>query len=323
MAELQSGLRELILPPDPDGTREWMRAHKSMALSDKRMTEAEAVRRLVRPGDYLATELYGSVRAPMGLCREIVRQGIKPLRIAGQGVMETEQLIAAGLVEYIELTYQGWEVHGISPILRRAAEKDGVRISEWSNAALAWRLRAAAMGIPFIPVRSMLGTDTFKYSAAKEILCPFTGMKLCALPASVVDVGIIHVHRADMHGNCQIDGITGFALELARASKKLIVSCEEIIDNAAVREYPERTVIPWFLVDAVVHAPFGSWPGEMNGYYWRDEAEIKSYLAEIQTAAGTAAYQKRTIHDLPDHAALLARIGQPRLDELVEARTRR
>jgi len=321
--QLQRGIRELLLQPDPDGVREWMREHKTMQLVDKRTTEAEAVRRLIQPGDYLATELYGSVRAPMSLVREIIRQGIGGLRIAGQGVMETELLIAAGLVASIDLTYQGWEVHGISPVLRRAAEGGRVEISEWSNASLAWRLKAAAMGGPFLPTRSTLGTDTFKYSAAKEITCPFTGMKLVALPATAVDVGLIHVQRADCYGNCQIDGISGFALELARAAKKLIVSVEEIIDNEEVRKYPERTLIPWFLVDALVVAPFGSHPGEMNGYYWRDEEALKDYLKQIQTEEGTREYLQRTVHDIPDHAAYLEQVGRARQEALIEARTRR
>ncbi len=323
MDELKSGIRELVLKPDPDGAREWMRKHKTMALVDKRMSESEAVSRFVKEGDYVATELYGSCRAPMSITREILRQRIGNLNIAGQGVMETEFLIAAGLVNNIDLTYQGWEVHGISPVLRRAAEGGKVKISEWSNAALAWRLKAAAMGIPFIPVRSMLGTDTFKYSAAKEITCPFTGMKLAALPATMVDVGILHAHRADKYGNVQIDGITGFAAELARASKKLIVSVEEIIDNEEIRKYPERTIIPWFLVDAIVVAPFGSYPGEMNGYYWRDEEELRTYIKAIKTEEGTQEYLKRTVYDVPNHEAYLEMIGEERRQALIDAKTRR
>ena len=323
MSELKSGVRELVLKPDPNGAREWMRENKDMALKDKRMTEAEAVSRFVKEDDYLATELYGSCRAPMSITREIIRQGLTNLDIAGQGVMETELMIAAGCIRNIDLTYQGWEVYGISPVLRRAAEGGKVNISEWSNAALAWRLKAAALGVPYIPVRSMLGTDTFNYSAAKEVTCPFTGMKLCALPATMVDVGIIHAHRADKYGNVQIDGITGFANELARASKKLLVSVEEIIDTEEIRTYPERTIIPWFLVDALVVAPFGSHPGEMNSYYWRDEEHLKEYMEVIKTEEGTADYLKRTVHDLPDHEAYVKMIGKEKLDALVEARTMR
>jgi acyl CoA:acetate/3-ketoacid CoA transferase alpha subunit len=319
MEELETGLGELLLYPDMNEFREWMHKNKSMTLKDKVMGEAEAVRTFIQEGKYIATELYGSVRAPMSLCREIVRQGFKSLNIAGQGVMETEHLISGGCVKKIELTYQGWEVYGISNILRRAAESGQVTISEWSNASLAWRLKAAAMGIPFIPTRSMLGTDTFKHSAAKVIKCPFTGQKLVALPASVVDVGIIHVHRADKYGNCQIDGITGFAWELARASRRLIISCEEVVPTDDIRRQPDRTIIPWFLVDAVVHAPYGSYPGEMCYYYERDKPHIEEYIKMTETAEGTKEYLDKWIYGPGSHAEFLELVGAEKLETLKKA----
>jgi acyl CoA:acetate/3-ketoacid CoA transferase alpha subunit len=323
MAEQESGLGVTILKPDANAQREWLHKNKSMVLKDKVMGEADAIRKFVYKECYLATELYGSVRAPMSLCREIVRQGFKDIDIAGQGVMETECLIAGGCVRRMELTYQGWEVYGISSILRRAVESGKVTTSEWSNASLAWRLKAAAMGIPFIPTRSMLGTDTFKYSEAKTIECPFTGQKLVALPASVVDVGIIHVHRADQYGNCQIDGITGFAWELARASRRLIISCEEIVSTDEIRKWPDRTIIPWFLVDAVVHAPFGSFPGEMCYYYERDKEHIQSYVKETETQEGTDAYMAKWVYGPKSHAELLEQIGPAKMEELRKAALRR
>jgi glutaconate CoA-transferase, subunit A len=319
MNENEAGKGELLLYPDMNEARAWMRKNKSMALADKVMTEKEAVERFIKEGDYLATELYGSVRAPMGITREIVRQGFTELNIAGQGVMETEHLIAAGCVKKIDLTYQGWEVFGISNVLRRAAEGGEVEINEWSNASLAWRLKAAAMGIPFIPSRSMLGTDTFACSSAKTITCPFTGQKLAALPATMVDVGILHVHRADKYGNCQIDGITGFAWELARASKRLLVSCEEVISSDEVRRYPDRTIIPWFLVDAVIHHPFGSYPGELSYYHDRDGEHLQAYLKMTKTLEGTRDYMDKWIYGLKDHEALLAQVGEERLEQLKQS----
>ncbi|MBM4371649.1 MAG: CoA transferase subunit A [Deltaproteobacteria bacterium] len=316
MIEHESGNAELLLNPDMDVHRAWMRDHKSMKLTDKVMGEAEAVRTFIKEGDFLATELYGSVRAPMGICREIVRQGYKALRFAGQGVMETELLIAGRCVTATELTYQGWEVYGISNVLRRAAEGGHLAISEWSNAALAWRLKAAAMGISFIPTRSMLGTDTFRYSGAKTITCPFTGQRYAALPATMVDVGIIHAHRADRFGNVQVDGITGFAWELARASRRLIVSVEELITTDEIRRQPDRTLIPWYLTDAIVHQPFGSWPGEMCYVHDRDGEHLKAYLAATETAEGTKAYHDEWVTGVPCHEALLEKIGPARLAEL-------
>jgi len=278
MNVLESGVGELLQPVDLTAFREWNR-QKSRSLVDKRMTEEEAVRRFLKPGMYIGTELYGSVRCPMSLVREVLRQDIGDLRVAGQGVLELDLLLAAHLVKALDLTYVGLELYGVSNCLRREVENGLVKVTDWSNASIALRFKAAAMGVPFLPTRSMLGTDTFKYSAAKIIECPFTGEPVCLLPALVLDVGLIHVHRADKFGNAQIDGITGFAVELSRASKTLIISAEEIVEEEFIRSQPDRTIIPYYLVDAVVEAPFGSHPGEMAYVYQRDEEHIKEWVS--------------------------------------------
>ncbi len=311
---LTQGVKPLIQPIDLEGFRAHNRA-KPKGLVDKRMTEQEAIGRFLHPGDYLGIELYGTCRCPMSLTREIVRQGIGPLGLAGQGVHEADLLLAAGLVEELDFTYIGLEVFGVSPAVRRAVERGGVKnVVEWSNGALSWRFKAAAMGVPFLPTRSMLGTDTLVWSSAKVVRCPFTGEPLALLPALVLDVGLIHVHRADRYGNCQIDGISGFAAEMARASKRLIVSAEEIVDtDTVIRTQPDRTIIPYYLVDAVVHAPYGSHPGEMPGLYERDAEEYKRYLGLVETEEGMRAFLEETIHAVPDHPGYLARYGHERL----------
>jgi hypothetical protein len=172
------------------------------------------------------------------------------------------------------------------------------------------------MGVPFIPVRSMLGSDTLKYSAAQVIECPFTGSPIALLPALILDVGLIHVHRADACGNAQIDGISGFAPELARASKRLIISAEEIVDTDVIRQRPDRTTIPYYLVDAVVEAPFGSHPGEMCYRYCRDEEQIRNWIEASKEAETAAAFLQTYIHNLPDHQAYLALFGDERLERL-------
>lgn len=317
MRILARGQGELIQPPDLEAFREWNRIHKPRALIDKRMSEHEAIARFVHDGDYVATELYGMVRGPMSLAREIVRQGKRHLRIAGQGVLELDLWLAAGLVEKIDHTYIGLEMYGISKALRRAVESGQIRtLVEWSNAAIAWRFKAAAMGVPFIPVRSMLGSDTFKYSAAIAVECPFTGQAVCLLPALIVDVALIHVHRADCYGNAQIDGISGFAAELARAAKRLIISTERIVPTDEIRRYPERTIIPYYLVDAVVHAPFGAHPGEMAYEYCMDEPAIQEWVEASATAEGAQAYLERYVYGVRSHEEYLALIGEKRLAEL-------
>jgi len=312
---LESGIGEMLQPPDVNAFREHNRA-KTKALIDKRMTETEAVRLFIHEGDYIGTELYGTVRCPQSIVNEIIRQKIANLRVAGQGVYELDVLLGAGLVSALDHTYIGMEVYGISNCLRREVESGRVKCVDWSNAGIAWRFKAAAMGVPFIPVRSMLGTDTLKYSAAKVVECPFTGDPIALLPALILDVGMIHVHRADKYGNAQIDGISGFAFELARASKRLIISTEEIVDTAFIRSKPDRTIIPYYLVDAVVHAPYGAHPGEMCYVYERDEPQIKEWVEASKTEAGTQAYLDKYIHNLADHQEYLDLIGPDRLKML-------
>ena len=324
MELLESGIGESIQPFDLDEFREWNRTKKSRRLIDKLMTEQVAISKFVYDGCYIGTELYGTVRCPMSLTREVVRQGFKDLRVCGQGVLELDLWLAAGIVKKLDITYIGLEVYGTSAALRRAVESGQVETCvEWSNASISWRMKAAAMGIPFLPTRSMLGTDMIKYSAAKVVQDPFTGMKVALLPALILDVALIHVHQADRYGNCRIEGISGFALEMSRACKRLIISAEEIIPTEEIRKYPDQTVIPYYLVDAVVHAPYGSHPGEMAYLYGRDEPGIKEWVDMSKTAEGARDYLDRYVYGLKDHGDYLALIGEKRLQECVDLREQR
>ncbi|MBE9470849.1 MAG: CoA transferase subunit A [Chloroflexi bacterium] len=317
MRVIESGIGELIQPPDLDGFREWNREKKSRALVDKIMTDAEAISRFVYDGCYIGTELYGTVRCPMTLVREVVRQGKKDLRVAGQGVTELDLWLGAGLVKTLDITYIGLEVFGVSNALRRAVESGQIeKVVEWSNGGITWRFKATSMGVPFIPVRAMLGTDTLKYSAAKVVECPFTGMKVCLIPALILDVGLIHVHRADKYGNAQIDGISGFAFEMSRACKRLVISAEEIVDTEDIRRHPDRTIIPYYLVDGVVHAPYGSHPGEMVYCHARDEDQLREWVEASKTEEGTQAYLDKYIHGVANHQEYLELVGRERLQIL-------
>ncbi len=317
MKVISSGIGELIQAPDMNAFREWNRTQKSKALIDKRMSEKEAIKKYLQDGHYIGIELYGTVRAPMSLTREIIRQGFKNLNCAGQGVFESDLLAAANVIKKLDWTYIGFEVYGLSNSARRAVEDGYVeKVVEWSNAALTWRFKAAAMGVPFLPTRVMLGTDTFKYSAAKVAECPFTGEKIGLLPALILDVGFIHVHRADKYGNCQIDGISGFAAEMARASKRLIVSAEEIVDEDVIRSHPDRTIIPYYLVDAVVEAPFGSHPGEMSGLYERDEEHIRNYAKASKDIAAVQKYLDEWIYNVANHKEYLDLVGAEKMETM-------
>lgn len=324
MEIIESGIGEMIQPPDIEAFREWNRTQKPRKLIDKRMSEQEAISRFVYDGCYIGTELYGTVRCPMSVSRELVRQGKKNLRVCGQGVLELDLWMAAGLVKKLDITYIGLEVYGTSSVLRRAVESGQIeKCVEWSNASISWRMKATAMGVPFLPTRSMLGTDMVKYSSAKVIEDPFTGLKVCLLPALILDVAIVHVHRADRYGNSQIEGVTGFGAEMARASKRLIISAEEIVDTDEIRKYPDHTIIPYYLVDAVVHAPFGSHPGEMAYMYGRDEPVIREWVDASKTVEGAKAYLDKYVYGVANHQEYLDLIGQERLSQLLDERERR
>src|SRR5829696_6222131 len=180
----------LFTDPDPDTARAVFAA-QPRALADKRMTVAEAVRRYVHDGDYLAIGGFGVNRIPTAVVHEILRQKKQNLSFAGHTSTHDFQLLCAGnltgrgqLLARVDVAYVvGLEARGLSPHARRVLESGTVACTEWSNYALAVRLQAAAMGVPFVPARSLLGTDTLAHSPAKVIECPYTGEKVVAIPA--------------------------------------------------------------------------------------------------------------------------------------------
>jgi acyl CoA:acetate/3-ketoacid CoA transferase alpha subunit len=317
---LQEGKGELVGWRDPDEQRQWMANHKSRRLDDKRMTAAEAVSRFVADGDFLVCGGFGHVRVSMALIYEVIRQGRQHLVMAGKtGVHDSDILIAAGCVDRIEVAYAfGHEMRGLSPASRRAVKEGKVKVvAETSNAAYQWRFLAGMMGLPFIPSRNLLGTDTLAHSSAKVVQDPFSGRPICLLPAAFPDVALLHVHRCDRYGNAQIDGIAVEDFEIARCARRLIVSAEEIISDDRIREEPWKTAIPFYLVDAVVEAPGAAHPCQMPYCYSFDEDHIKEWMETSRTPEGTEAYFRRYVSGVPDHAAYLELVGgRQRLAEL-------
>ena len=287
-----TGRGPLFTDPDPDVARAFFREKKG-ALTDKLMSVSDAVARFVHDGDYLASGGFGGNRIATALLHEVVRQERTNLGFAGHTTTHDFQILAAGtrtgkqIFSRLDAAYiLGLEARGLSAQARRLMESGEVEVCEWTNYALACRFRAAATGVPFLPVRSMLGTDTFRESAAKEIACPFTGKSLTAVPALYPDVALIHVHESDLFGNCRIRGITVADWDLSRASKRVIVSAERIVSTDEIRSDPNATAIPAFCVDAVCHVPYGSFPGNMAGEYFSDEVHLKAWLdAERDVAA--------------------------------------
>jgi glutaconate CoA-transferase, subunit A len=241
---------------------------------------------LVRDCDYLAVGGFGSDRLPTAVLHEILRQGKRDLSLAGHTATHDFQILCAGnlmgrgkTLARVEIAYAvGLEARGLSPHARRVMESGEVVCTEWTNYALAVRFKAAAMGLPFLPARTMLGTDTFRKSGARVITCPFTGERLTALPALYPEIAAIHVHEADRFGNCRIRGTTVADLDLARAAKKLIITCERLIPGDEIRADPSRTVIPFYCVDAVCEVPYGSYPGNMPYEYFSDEDHLCQWM---------------------------------------------
>jgi len=279
MKALEEGINELFMDPDPDKARAFFQK-KSRAMTDKRTTVKEAVEKYIPDGCYLAVGGFGANRIPTAVLHEILRQRRKNLGFLGHTSTHDFQILCAGkCLNRVDAAYiVGLEARGLSPNARKVMQSGDVQVTEWTNYALNVRLRAAAEGVSFGIARCMLGTDTFKMSAAKVIECPFTGKKFAALPAIWPDVAVIHVHAADIYGNCQIRGISVADLELARAAKHVIITTERFEGNHVIRLDPTRTVIPFYLVDAVIEVPYGSYPGNMAYEYFSDEEHLRQWL---------------------------------------------
>jgi acyl CoA:acetate/3-ketoacid CoA transferase alpha subunit len=290
---LKEGKGELLGWHDPDEARDWVLHNKSRELKDKTMSVKEAVSKFIHDGDFIASGGFGHVRVSMAIVYEIIRQKKRSMVMAGKtAVHDLDILVGSGCVNRAEVAYCfGHELRGLSPASRRMVENGQCKVvAETSNAGYQWRFLAGMMGIPFIPSRNLLGTDTGSYSSCKVVKDPFSGKPINLIPAAYPDVAFIHVHRCDIYGNAQIDAILVEDFELSRCARRLIITTEEIIDNEAIRKEPWKTVIPFLVVDAVVEVPYGSHPCEMPGRYYYDEEHIAEWLNLSKTQEGVDEY---------------------------------
>jgi glutaconate CoA-transferase, subunit A len=297
---------------DPDGHRAWVREHKSRRLVSKLMGEREAVDRFVGDGDYLVYDCNYFSRGPASLLREVMRQRKRDLWLCGKFTyVDVSLLVGAGCASKVDVGF-----FGRSKVVDDAVRDGRVQLFEYSNVELTYRLRAGAQGLSFLPVRGFGGTDGFCYSGAKLVEDPFTGESVTLLPALNPDVAIVHVHQADEFGNARVFG-TGIAhAESALASKKVILSAEEIIPTEEMRRQPGSNCIPFYAVDAVVHAPFGAYPGNMAGRYASDAEHITGLYQALNRDA-LADYLDRWVHGVASHEEMLeTRVGVSRLLQL-------
>jgi glutaconate CoA-transferase, subunit A len=273
-------------------------------------------------GAHLTISGFAHSLAPMALVRELIRQGKGSFELTSMGdCWAVDMLAGAGRVVRARLSNYMFEGFGRCPNFSRAVETGALRVDDYSHFAVTSRWMASALGLPSMPVRSMLGTDLVRRKPLDradiaEAACPLTGEKLLFVRASRPDFALLHASRADREGNVQLFGTTSTIEEQARAAKRVIVTVEEIVPEDEIREHSEATLLPGFLVDAVVHAPYGAHPTGMFRYYDFDRQHIERYMADAKSPETFRRYLEEFVLGLPDHGAYLGRIGIRRLMEL-------
>ncbi|MBI4280042.1 MAG: CoA transferase subunit A [Armatimonadetes bacterium] len=315
----------------------------------KVMTLRDAVARFVPDGASVAMGCALESCIPFAAGYEMIRQRRRDLTLIGPiSDMLFDVLIGAGCVRRVVAAWVGNVAAGLAHNLRRALE-DGVpapvEMVDHSNLTLALGLQAAAMGVPFLPTRTALGTDLMPAPPSgsahggpheshrdlhgnrrddqagadrplASITCPFTGERLAAVAAIHPDVAVVHAQRADREGNAHLWGNLGVVAEAARAARAVIITCEEIVEPDVIRNDPNRTVIPGFLVSAVVHLPGGAHPSPVQGYWRRDDAFFFDYHRQTRPQDGNDAWLRDWVLSLPDHAAYMAWLGTDRVARL-------
>lgn len=288
-------------------------------MVDKRMT-AEAAVQLIHDGDHIAIggTLYS--RTPMALVFALLRQRTQHLTVSRPlACYEVELFLSAGALDRIVTSWVGiglpW---GLAPIFRHYVERGEASYDEWSHLAMGLRYKAGAMGVPFLPSLTMLGSDLARTLDLQTIACPYTGEQLAAVPALNPDVALIHAHRADMFGNVQVDGYRHMDVDIARAARKVIVSAERIVSPEEIASQPAQTMLPYFAVDAVVPAPHGAYPHECYGLYGADLEHFDAYVASARARGPQAGrrYIEQNVDGHADFAGFVAAAGPARLAAL-------
>ncbi len=281
----------------------------------KVMTTKEAVSKFIGNGAFLF--IGGSVcRPPFAVIHEIIRQKKTDLTITRSNAADDfDMLIGAGLVKRFIGTFLSLGVYGLGRCYRRAVEKEiprKIELEEYTNLSLPMMLLAGSLGMPFVPVQDMMGSDLLNVKSFmgenkyKIMDSPFDGRPTLLVPALNPDVAVIHVQQADEEGNAQMWGIGGDCKAGANAAKKVIVSCERIVSREVIGKDPSRTIVPSFKVVAVVEEPFGAHPGYTPGFYDVDFGFGYQYQQASNTQEGFEAFLKEWVYDLPDRNAYTA-----------------
>ncbi len=304
----------------------------------KVMVLEEAIRTFVRDGSHLSIGGFSISRNPMAAVYAIIRQGIKNLHVYahsnGTGI---DELIGGGCISRLEIAYGGNGKAATTCIrFRKAVQEGALRIEDYTNYQMALRFAAGAMGVPFLPTRSSLGTDIINCwgfpeemrrqeprIADKKLVVmdnPFGSWgeapKVVLVPAINPDVTILHVQKADCLGTCRILGLTYADLEQAKASREVIVTCEELVEPDALHDNPGLNQLSFLHVSAVCHAPYGAYPTAAYRYYDYDPRYLLSYAEAARDDRLFRRYQEKFIYGVSCHAEFLERIGRKRLERI-------
>ena len=276
----------------------------------KLTTLQDAVERFVHEGDLVYASGFTHL-IPFAAGHEIIRQRIKHLTLArATPDLIYDQMVAAGCARKIIFSYMGNPGVGSLRRLRAAIEAGTLEWEEYSHFSMISRLRAGASGLPFMPMNPTGAQDLIsKNPHYQHVQDPYTGALVVIVPPLTPDVAIIHVQRADGQGNAQVWGILGEQQLAAFASQRVILTVEEVVDEAVIRSDPNRTLIPGLVVDAICHVPYCAHPSYTQGYHDRDNAFYLTWDEISKTQADVEAYLDEWVFGLPDRNAYWEKLG--------------
>ena len=287
----------------------------------KLMTMRDAIARNVPSGSTVLLGAQLEQMIPFAAGHELIRQGRRDLTLVGPiSDILFDQMIGAGCVTRVMAAWVGNVSAGVGYCFRRAVEhgvRQKIEVIDYSNFTIALALHAAALGVPFLPTHATLGSDLLKKNPnLREFSSPVSGEKLVAVRALRPDVAILHVQRADAQGNAHIWGSLGVAVDGARAARKIIVVAEEIVEPRVISSDPNRTLVPGFLVEAVVHEPGGAHPSPVQGYYARDHAFFSQYHEQTRGIDGFEEWLTQWVVRPESRAEYLKQLGTARMQSL-------
>jgi glutaconate CoA-transferase, subunit A len=292
-----------------------------MTALSKLMTMRDAVAQHVPSGSMVLLGAQMEQMIPFAAGHELIRQGRRDLTLVGPiSDILFDQIIGAGCASKVMAAWVGNVSAGIAYCLRRAVEQGiprRVDVTDYSNFTFALALHSGALGVPFLPTYSTLGSDLLKKNGnLREFISPVNEDKLVAVRALRPDVAVLHVQRADQQGNAHIWGSLGVAVDGARAARKVIIVAEEIVAPEVIASDPNRTLVPGFLVAAVVHEPGGAHPSPVQGYYGRDHAFFAEYHEQSRKLEDFEKWLEHWVVRTADRQDYMKQLGTARFDSL-------